>query len=532
MADFNDILKQLKANQETEQQSADALENLKDRVTNGLKGVQGVVRIRLTRVADALQITNDTLALIAEQLGASTELQKAQAEANKRAADEAERNREKLEQQKGKPTATAPSQGEEEQGGGGGLALGLGAGAGAGVGLAALGIGGGVAIGTMGIAKAIEIFVEAMEKVPKVLEDFSNAFLKIGEDGENINMEGVRKFGEAFNIINDSVGVLDAIALVITRFVDADSLTQLALTIDEIGKIGQNVDQEGIDKFGKGLKSFNESLTAGFVAKGILSNFIGVDDLEGVVDVIKKAEEVGSEFEDTTGFTRFADALTKFDQAFSGNFVAKGIFTNFIDVETINEIVDVMNKVDTVGDGFEDTVGFTRFSNALSALNDALTAGFVVKGIALNATDFETIETLADHMVGIGEKGKSIDLDGIAQAGQAIKDIDDAFGIKFVAEAILLNFVNDNVFTNVAKQLGEFEGLDGPKLSEASKGIVAVADAIDKLGGGFIDTVMEFFTGGPFDRFSGTNFLAKLSSFCFCTPTFVALLITPDALSN
>ena len=252
MADFNDILKQLKANQETEQQSADALENLKDRVTNGLKGVQGVVRIRLTRVADALQITNDTLALIAEQLGASTELQKAQAEANKRAADEAERNREKLEQQKGKPTATAPSQGEEEQGGGGGLALGLGAGAGAGVGLAALGIGGGVAIGTMGIAKAIEIFVEAMEKVPKVLEDFSNAFLKIGEDGENINMEGVRKFGEAFNIINDSVGVLDAIALVITRFVDADSLTQLALTIDEIGKIGQNVDQEGIDKFGKG----------------------------------------------------------------------------------------------------------------------------------------------------------------------------------------------------------------------------------------------------------------------------------------
>jgi hypothetical protein len=508
MADFNDILKQLKANQETEQQSADALENLKDRVTNGLKGVQGVVRIRLTRVADALQITNDTLALIAEQLGASTELQKAQAEANKRAADEAERNREKLEQQKGKPTATAPSQGEEEQGGGGGLALagfggalGLGAGAGAGVGLAALGIGGGVAVGTMGIAKAIEIFVEAMEKVPKVLEDFSNAFLKIGEDGENINMEGVRKFGEAFNIINDSVGVLDAIALVITRFVDADSLTQLALTIDEIGKIGQNVDQEGIDKFGKGLKSFNESLTAGFVAKGILSNFIGVDDLKDVVDVIKKAEEVGSEFEDTTGFTRFADALTKFDQAFSGNFVAKGIFTNFIDVETINEIVDVMNKVDTVGDGFEDTVGFTRFSNALSALNTALTAGFVVKGIALNATDFETIETLADHMVGIGEKGKSIDLDGIAQAGQAIKDIDDAFGIKFVAEAILLNFVKDNTFTKVAKQLGEFEGLDGPKLSEASKGIVAVADAIDKLGGGFIDTVMEFFTGGPFDKF-------------------------------
>ena len=100
MADFNDILKQLKANQETEQQSADALENLKDRVTNGLKGVQGVVRIRLTRVADALQVTNDTLALIAEQLGASAELQKAQTEANKRAADEAERNREKSEQQK------------------------------------------------------------------------------------------------------------------------------------------------------------------------------------------------------------------------------------------------------------------------------------------------------------------------------------------------------------------------------------------------------------------------------------------------
>ena len=90
MADFNDILKQLKANQETEQQSADALENLKVRVTNGLKGVQGVVRIRLTRVADALQVTNDTLALIAEQLGASTELQKAQAEANRIAEKRAE----------------------------------------------------------------------------------------------------------------------------------------------------------------------------------------------------------------------------------------------------------------------------------------------------------------------------------------------------------------------------------------------------------------------------------------------------------
>ena len=456
MADFNDILKQLKANQETEQQSADALENLKDRVTNGLKGVQGVVRIRLTRVADALQVTNDTLALIAEQLGASTELQRAQAEANKRAADEAERNREKSEQQKGKPTATAPSQGEEEQGGGGlalagfGGALGLGAGAGAGVGLAALGIGAGVAVGTMGLAKAVDIFVEAVEKVPDVLEDFSDAFLQIGVDGENINMEGVKKFGEAFAIINDSVGVLDAIALVISRFVDEDSLTQLALTIEEISKIGQNVDQEGIDKFGKALTSFNESLTAGFVAKGIFANFIGVEDLEGVVDVISKAEEIGDGFEDTTGFTRFANALQAFDKSFTGDFVTKGIFANFIGIDELKGVVDVMNKVDEVGDGFEDTVGFTRFSNALSALDDALSGSFVVKGIALNFTDFETIQTLADHMVGVGETGKSIDLEGIDQAGQALKKIDDAFGLKFVAEAVLLNFVKDNVFTNVA----------------------------------------------------------------------------------
>ena len=506
MADFNDILKQLKANQETEQQSADALENLKDRVTNGLKGVQGVVRIRLTRVADALQVTNDTLVLIAEQLGASAELQKAQAEANKRAADEAERNREKSEQQKSKPTATAPSK-EEEQGGGGlalagfGGALGLGAGAGAGVGLAALGIGAGVAVGTMGLAKAVDIFVEAVGKVPKVLEDFSDAFLQIGEDGEDINMEGVKKFGEAFNIINDSVGVLDAIALVITRFVDADSLTQLALTIEEIGKIGQNVDQEGIDKFGNALTTFNDSLKAGFVAKGIFANFIGVEDLEGVVDVIAKAEEIGDSFEDTVGFTRFANALQAFDNSFTGDFVTKGIFANFIGIDELQGVVDVLGKVDEVGDKFEDTVGFTRFSAALTALNTALTAGFVIKGIALNATDFETIEALADHMVGIGETGKKIDLDGIAQAGQAIKDIDDAFGIKFVAEAILLNFVKDNAFTKVAKQLGEFEGLDGPKLSEASKGIVAVADAIDKLGGGFLDKVSDFLLGGPFDEF-------------------------------
>ena len=507
MADFNDILKQLKANQETEQQSADALENLKDRVTNGLKGVQGVVRIRLTRVADALQVTNDTLALIAEQLGASTELQRAQAEANKRAADEAERNREKSEQQKGKPTATAPSQGEEEQGGGGlalagfGGALGLGAGAGAGVGLAALGIGAGVAVGTMGLAKAVDIFVEAVEKVPDVLEDFSDAFLQIGVDGENINMEGVKKFGEAFAIINDSVGVLDAIALVISRFVDEDSLTQLALTIEEISKIGQNVDQEGIDKFGKALTSFNESLTAGFVAKGIFANFIGVEDLEGVVDVISKAEEIGDGFEDTTGFTRFANALQAFDKSFTGDFVTKGIFANFIGIDELKGVVDVMNKVDEVGDGFEDTVGFTRFSNALSALDDALSGSFVVKGIALNFTDFETIQTLADHIVGVGETGKSIDLEGIDQAGQALKKIDDAFGLKFVAEAVLLNFVKDNVFTNVAKQLRDFEELDGKKLSDASVGIVDVSNAIDALGGGFFDKVSDLLLGGPFDEF-------------------------------
>ena len=503
MADFNDILKQLKANQETEQQSADALENLKDRVTNGLKGVQGVVRIRLTRVADALQVTNDTLALIAEQLGASTELQRAQAEANKRAADEAERNREKSEQQKSKPTATAPSK-EEEQGGGG-LALaggiGLGAGAGAGVGLAALGIGAGVAVGTMGLAKAVDIFVEAVGKVPKVLEDFSDAFLQIGEDGEDINMEGVKKFGEAFNIINDSVGVLDAIALVITRFVDADSLTQLALTIEEIGKIGQNVDQEGIDKFGKALTTFNDSLKAGFVAKGIFANFIGVEDLEGVVDVIAKAEEIGDSFEDTVGFTRFANALQAFDKSFTGDFVTKGIFANFIGIDELKGVVDVMNKVDEVGDGFEDTVGFTRFSDALSALDDALSGSFVVKGIALNFTDFETIKTLADHMVGVGETGKSIDLEGIDQAGQALKKIDDAFGLKFVAEAVLLNFVKDNVFTNVAKQLRDFEELDGKKLSDASVGIVDVSNAIDALGGGFLDKVSDLLLGGPFDEF-------------------------------
>ena len=93
----------------------------------------------------------------------------------------------------------------------------------------------------------------------------------------------------------------------------------------------------------------------------------------------------------------------------------------------LRELYEIIQDTDFSGDlSFEDALGedFEKLSfedyDALTKFNDAFSAGFVVKGIAINFADFAKIEELGYRLATVGETGKKIDLPGIDNAGAAL----------------------------------------------------------------------------------------------------------------
>lgn len=363
---------------------------------------------------------------------------------------------------------------------GGALGFGAAAGAGAGVGLAGLGIGGGIAIAALGLAEASNILMDAVERVPPALEEFADAFIEVGEKGEKINQSGFNKFSTALDTLNNAVSVGDAIALAIVgiseKLESSDGLKNLVDVMTYASEQGEGIDEESFTKFTTALESFNDALSFTFITKEILQNLAGIDELKGLADTMVYVSDQG-ELINQSGFDKFKTSIEKFNESLSTEFIIKEILQNFAGIEEFGE--------------------------------------------------------LAEQLVNIGQEGLKIDPEGFDKATSALKKLDEAFGLKFAAESILLNFVGENTLSNIAKQLKELQTVDGDQLTQAAEGMSSVAKSIDELGGSAGDKLLSLFTGGAFSNFvslanAGPNMKIFADSFKRFADTVTTFNDIPD----
>jgi hypothetical protein len=326
-------------------------------------------------------------------------------------------------------------------GGGGGLGGLLGGMGGmlGGAGMGALGIGGGIALAGLGI----DLATKGLDRVPGILRDLGDSFAYISDVAEDFDYANLTGFGVALAGIG-TAAIPFALGGILANFTEDQFLVKFADQIKYASDM--SLDLDNLESVKKGFHLMDEALGLGFIAKGILANFVGKGAFSDLSDQLEK---MSTTYIDEENFDVILNSFKKLDEAMSLGFIGKSLLANFIS------------------------------SNALTDLSDQ------IQKISNTEIDQEN-------------------LDGVLLA---MKKLDEAMSLGFVAKGVLANFVGDNALSGLAEQLKTFEEINGANLEQAGSGIGKLGEGLNVLTGeGFTDAIgkavgsfIQNIFGGPID---------------------------------
>jgi len=402
-------------------------------------------------------------------------------------------------------------------GGLGGLLGGLG-GALGGAGMGALGVGGGIALAGLGI----DLATKGLDRVPGILRDLGDAFTYISDVADDFDYKNLAGFGLALGGIG-TAALPFAVGGVLANFVKDDFLIGFADQIKYASDM--KLDLNNLDTVKQGFQMMDEALSLGFIAKGILANFVGKKSFTDLSDQLKTISET---YIDEENFDKILNGFTKLDEAMSAGFIAKSILANFIGS---NALTDLSNQLKTISETEIDEENFDKILRAFEKLDEALSFGFVAKGVIANfvgenalsdlATQLKTFEeingeNLAEAGLGIQALGKGLDAltgEGITGAiGEAVGSfVQSIFGgpiddiLKFADRGEELALAGRGL-SAITQSISAFGSEDGSTTQQAIEALGLFADKVEPI---FEDLANSI---EPIDDVNGADILPAIAS--------------------
>jgi hypothetical protein len=275
-----------------------------------------------------------------------------------------------------------------------------------GAGMGALGIGGGVALAGLGI----DLASQGLERVPGILRDTADSFKYIGEVAEDYDWENLGGFAIAMGGIGTAM-IPFAVGGVLANFVADGFLEDFADQIKYASDM--KLDIENLKTVKEGFHLMDEALGLGFIGKGILANFVGKNAL---TDLSNQLETMSMTFIDEENFQVVLDSFKKLDEAMGLGFVAKSLLANFI---SSNALTDISDQLKTISETEIDEENFDKILRAFKKLDDAMSFGFVAKGVLANFVGKNALSDLANQL----KEFETINGENLSQAGLGIKDL-------------------------------------------------------------------------------------------------------------
>lgn len=363
----------------------------------------------------------------------------------------------------------------------GGLGMGIGggiAGAGIGVGAGALGVGGGIALAGLGL----DLATQGLDRVPAILNDLADSFLYISDVADDFDGANLTKFGLALGGIGTAALPFTASG-VLANFMEDQFLVKLADQIKYASEM--EIDLQKMNTVKEGFAIMNEALSWGFIGKGIVLNFIG----DGVLtDLSSQLEKVSNADINVDNFRVVQEAFQNLDNALSAGFIAKSFVANFIGDGVLT---DLSNQLSEMSQTPIDEEAFDKILYAFQKLDEALSFGFVAKGVIANLIGDSSLTDLANQLKSFEE----INGENLAQAGLGIQALGQGLdaltgeGITGAIGEAVGSFIQ-SIFGGPIDDILKFAD-QGEELALAGAGLSAITSSISAFGAGDGSTTQQ-----------------------------------------